>query len=251
MGLSRHGIYEPIESGIIMDLVKAGDNALDLGANIGYYTLMLSKLVGPSGRVFAFEPDPSSFRILRTNISQNRLNNVESFQLAVSDVTANAPLFRDKFNNLDHRMVGGSTDREVVSVKAVRLDDHFTNRPVSFGFIKMDIQGAEGLALDGMKSLLERSGRVAILTEYWPSGLNASGFGAAKFIRKLTELGFEIYDLRSAEGSFVEVTTSESLKVYDAQPKSQTNLLCLRNLSLNQRLLVIGSASAQKQLAGN
>jgi FkbM family methyltransferase len=229
MGLAQHGVYEPIESTIVMDHVKVGDNALDLGANIGYYTLMLAKLVGPKGKVFAFEPDPDSFRILQANIAKNRTKNVEPIQLAASNVNADANLYRDRFNNLDHRIFSSSTDREVVPIKAVRLDDYFADRPVSFGFIKMDIQGAEGLALDSMNSILERSKRVVILTEYWPRGLNASGYGATKFIGKLKALGFVIYDLRSARDTLAEVKTTDSLELYDRRPTSHTNLLCVRN----------------------
>src|SRR3989344_3364089 len=74
--LSILGVHEPYQTEIIMKNVKRGDVVLDVGANIGYYTLLFAKLVGPEGIVFAFEPDPTNFSILKKNVETNNYTNV-------------------------------------------------------------------------------------------------------------------------------------------------------------------------------
>src|ERR1700674_193031 len=70
------GIYEPIETEIVKREVRSGEVVLDIGAHIGYYTLLFARLVGESGRVFAFEPDPANFAILSSNVAVNAYENV-------------------------------------------------------------------------------------------------------------------------------------------------------------------------------
>jgi len=105
MGLALNGEYEPVETKLILELVKPGAAILDIGANIGYYSLLFAKLTGPSGQVFAFEPDPYSYDLLQQNILENGYTNIFAFQLGVSDQNEELVLYRDPFNNLDHRVL--------------------------------------------------------------------------------------------------------------------------------------------------
>ena len=73
--LSINGIYEPLETEIIKEKIQNGDIVIDIGASIGYFTLLLAKLVGTTGKVFAFEPEPSNFSLLNENIKLNKYNN--------------------------------------------------------------------------------------------------------------------------------------------------------------------------------
>lgn len=81
--LSIHGIYEPLETELAKKEVKKGNVVLDIGANIGYYTLIFAKLVGEDGKVFAFEPDPTNFALLKKNVEMNGYKNVMFVQKAV------------------------------------------------------------------------------------------------------------------------------------------------------------------------
>ncbi len=87
LGLSINGVYEPLETKLVRKEVKKSDVVLDIGANIGYYTLILAKLVGKKGRVFAFEPDPTNFALLKKNISINGYKNVILVPKAVAGKT--------------------------------------------------------------------------------------------------------------------------------------------------------------------
>src|SRR5262249_36832247 len=83
--LSIHGIYEPAETRFVEANVPRGGCVLDIGANIGYYTLLFARAVGPAGRVFAFEPEPENFDLLRQNVRSNGYENVRMENLAVAD----------------------------------------------------------------------------------------------------------------------------------------------------------------------
>jgi FkbM family methyltransferase len=119
--------------------------AYDVGANAGYYTLALSRLVGKSGRVFSFEPDARSAHLLRRHLELNDLRNVTFVQAAVSGEVGLVPF----------------TGWEVVDsssyvVPSISLDSFIASGNPSPDFIKMDIEGAEGAALIGASNLLSK-----------------------------------------------------------------------------------------------
>ena len=91
--LCTNGYHEPIETDLIKKHVKRGDVVLDLGANIGYFTLILPRLVGEEGKVFAFEPDPENFALLKKNVEINSYQNVVLVQKAVSNRNGKATLY--------------------------------------------------------------------------------------------------------------------------------------------------------------
>src|SRR2546422_5286600 len=93
LNLSVDGIYEPLVTELIQNEVKTGDVVLDIGAHIGYYTLMFAELVGPHGKVFAFEPVPSNFALLQKNVQFNGYHSVALIQKAVSDKEGKAVIY--------------------------------------------------------------------------------------------------------------------------------------------------------------
>jgi hypothetical protein len=197
MGLALGGGYETVETALVLDLVRPGQVVLDIGANIGYYTLLFARLVGATGRVVAFE------------------------------------LFRDRFNNVDHRLTNPGRDCTALTIEAVRLDDFLPNhldRPIDL--IKMDIQGSEGLALEGMRSTLGKDGGPLLLTEYWPLGLDQSGVGAEKFLRALDDAGYRLFDIMSESGISHEARIGDLLERYAMGHSIYTNLLCRRGANL-------------------
>ena len=104
LGLSINEIYEPLETEFVKKEVKKGNVVLDIGANIGYYTLIFAKLVGENGKVFAFEPDPTNFALLKKNVEMNGYKNVVLVQRAVSNKTGKLKLYLCEDNPGDHRI---------------------------------------------------------------------------------------------------------------------------------------------------
>lgn len=117
MGLALNGNYEPEVTGILGEWIKQGDLAIDVGTNIGYYTLLFARQVGSSGRVIAFEPDPHSHDILLGNVAKNGYSNVELSRYALADRAGDRLLYIDSHNNLDHRMIGPSAVQKLFRLK--------------------------------------------------------------------------------------------------------------------------------------
>lgn len=159
--LMQHKIWEPSETAILCQLLRPGHNVIDVGANIGYYTVMFSKLVGPSGWVHSFEPEPNSFRLLSANLLINDCTNVSCENRAVSDITGDQDLYLSDVNLGDHRLFP-CEGRASCSVETTSLDETLPWQQIDF--VKIDTQGAEPRILAGMHQLIERSrGRLGCL----------------------------------------------------------------------------------------
>lgn len=228
LGLSIHGAYEPFATSLVKKVVKEGDVVLDIGANIGYYTLILAKLVGQRGKVFAFEPGPLNFALLKKNIEINGYKNVILEQKAVSDRSEMTRLYLSADNPADHRIYDSHDNRRFIQISAVRLDDYFKDYFGKIDFIKMDIQGAEGLAIKGMANLLRRNANVKVLTEFWPFGLTRCGLEPNEYLSMLLSLRFKLYEVSEQERKIKPVVVSRLLHMYTPDKRNYTNLLCVR-----------------------
>ena len=118
----RDGMWEPAETALIRSQLKPGDTFIDVGANFGYYTVLASKLVGPTGRVIAFEPDPRSFQLLERNVARNGCTNVVLEQKALADKPGTLTLHVSDSNRGAHSVIAAGTDNvsHTVDVPAVR-----------------------------------------------------------------------------------------------------------------------------------
>ncbi len=159
---------------------------VDVGANIGIYTALLAKIVGEKGKVYAFEPSPHNFNLLK---KYNKSNNVTLVQAAVGDVTGEITLYISAKLNVDHQTYETDEIRQKINVLSYRLDDYLKNEKVDF--IKMDIQGFEYHALLGMKNILRNNANIKIFMEFWPYGLIKAGSSPEKLLTFLHELDFK------------------------------------------------------------
>ena len=114
LALSYNKQYEPEETQFFIDNLKEGMRVVDVGANIGYYTTLFSRLVGTTGSVIAFEPDPTNFSLLEKNCKANGCRNVRLEQLALSDKNGVAQLHLSEVNRGDHRMSLGEDNLETI-----------------------------------------------------------------------------------------------------------------------------------------
>lgn len=110
----------------------------------------------------------------------------------------------------------------------MRLDQYRGERAGLVDFIKMDVQGAEGLVLEGMTNVLRMRLDLTILTEYWPMGLELSGYGTERFARSLDTEGFTIFDLSGAYATPMRTNPQWLVDMYKSETGAHTNLLCLR-----------------------
>ena len=109
--LLKLGILEKREMDFVKKTVKEGWTVIDIGANIGYYTLLLSKLVGKNGKVIAFEPDKDSISMLKKNIKHNNCRNVQIVPMAVSDHSGSGTLYISNSHSGDHRIYDSFSEK--------------------------------------------------------------------------------------------------------------------------------------------
>ena len=124
--LSINGIYEEFETGIVKKLIKKGDVVVDVGANIGYYSLIFARAVGDNGKVFAFEPEPTNFDLLKKNLEINGYKNVVAINKAVSNIKGKVKLYVDSENMGGHSLID-LKNNDYVEIESVPLDYYFKN----------------------------------------------------------------------------------------------------------------------------
>ena len=188
--------YEPYETELILRQAKSGDVVVDVGANIGYYTVLLANKVGPNGKVYAFEPDSTNFEILKKNIEANKLENVVMVNAAVSNKNGVSYLYKSKENYGDHKLIknplvdkstsslkkGGSLREKI---KTVKLDDYLKNQKVNL--MKVDTQGWEPAVFEGAKKIIEKN-KPIIFFEYSPASYKLAKLDGSKMMNWLKKI---------------------------------------------------------------
>ncbi|MCX6811322.1 MAG: FkbM family methyltransferase [Candidatus Berkelbacteria bacterium] len=193
--LLTSGMYEPFQTELLRKLITKNMTVVNIGANIGYYTLIAANKVGPNGKVYAFEPEPKNYQLLIKNIEKNGYKNILPIQVAISDKQGTLKLFLDKSNlgnpSLAEQNIGEKNG--FVEVKTNSLDNFFEKHSKDFkvDLLLMDTQGAEGLILDGAKKII-RNNKLKIIMEFWPWGLNNVGTDALNLLKRLKKYGFKI-----------------------------------------------------------
>ena len=191
LGLRQNnGHYEAEVTTLCCLLIKAGDQVLDIGANIGYYSLLFSSLVTSSGAIIAFEPNLDNYDLLQQNIANNGLHNVSMFRLALGSKPGRGQLFQATEGNGQHRLYpsvccsGESTEVEVVAADDLHLDP--------LDFVKIDIEGYEPMALEGLTETIAKSPNLKILCEFSPLSMWEAGSSPLDFINKMKSLRFHL-----------------------------------------------------------
>ncbi|MBD3320120.1 MAG: FkbM family methyltransferase [Chitinivibrionales bacterium] len=166
-----------------------GMSALDIGANIGFYTTLLSRLVGQKGKVYSFEPNAENVMNLKKS-TRNR-NNVIINQRAVGRLSGQLNLFMSNNLNVDHQTYDIGAGRSAQSVGAVSIDDYFRNGE-TVDIVKLDIQGFDYYALKGMEKTIARSKNVLLICELWPYGLKKAGTLVEDYLLQIKTMGFRL-----------------------------------------------------------
>ncbi|HKN50361.1 MAG TPA: FkbM family methyltransferase [Actinomycetota bacterium] len=171
--LAGSGTWEPDESALIDRKLGAGMTAVDLGAHVGYLTIRAARAVGATGRVIAVEPAPLNFALLNANLRRNGFANVLTIPAAAWRKSGTARLEVDPYNTGDHRVFQVDRRDAHVEVPALALDDLLPEE-LRIDFVKVDTQGADHAAIEGMARTVERW-RPPMLVEFWPPGIRAIG----------------------------------------------------------------------------
>ncbi len=187
-------VWERDEVELFKKVVKEGSVVVDLGAHIGYYTLLAARLVGRAGRVFALEPEPDNYALLVKNVEVNGYDNVVAVRKAVASRSGVGRLFLTERGpgraKLSQSLVDLGLGRASITVETVTLDEFLQGNDTGIDFIKMDIEGGETAALLGMDRVIRENEDLKMIVELLPMGITKAGSSVAEFLRKLTEYGF-------------------------------------------------------------
>lgn len=248
----EHGWYvdEAFEASVFEAQLRPGMTALDLGANVGFYTLLARGVVGETGRVAAFEPFPRSAELIEASVAENGYTNVAVVRAAAAERDGRATLHLSPNFASEHSLLdiphgaappeGPTLEVDVVTVDTA-LERAWGSRRVDF--VKMDVEGSEWRVLEGMRGVLAESPRLTLMTEFWPYGFRAAGTTPEAYLRALDELGFrlrhidverrEVYPVTVDE--MVDLTRRNEARPHDYNPVMDgwawgwyTNLLCTR-----------------------
>jgi FkbM family methyltransferase len=178
----------------IRKTVKPGMTVLDIGANIGFYTLLFSRLVGKEGRVIAFEPDALNFSHLMANTKD--LANVTACHMACAEKSQTLKLYLSDTFNVDHQTFDSGEGRAYVETESVSIDDYLRNNDRhnrKIDFIKVDVQGYDFYAIKGAVETIRNASSLVILGEMWPYALHKAGVRPDEYLELLGSLGFSVH----------------------------------------------------------
>ena len=227
LSVSHYGTYEELEAKIMEEKIETGNIVVDIGANIGLHTLNMARIVGNTGQVFAFEPDPSNFEILKKNVKINNYKNIILEQKAVGDKHGRATLYQSD-NPINHRIfpqIERATNQ--VQVELTNLDNYFDSDMIDkINFIKIDVEGMEFGVLKGMKNILKNNKKIKILFEFVPKDTIEAGFIPIELLDYLTSNGFKLYCMDEKTKKLLYVSNNEEI----LRLCSTTNNTISRNL---------------------
>lgn len=192
LSLRTSGEFEAKQTKLFLKAVKPGDIVFDIGANVGYYTVLASKKVGRRGKVFAFEPDPHNLTFLQKNQQINNCQNVEIIEKAVADKDGKSYFLQDTSNPGESRL----SNKGEITVETITLDTFISQKKIKkVDVIKIDIEGAEIQALKGGREFLKNSKNIKIFIECNQTKLKESKKTVDELIKKILSLKFEIKEI--------------------------------------------------------
>ena len=184
--LMRKGSHEPLSTKILMENLHEGMSIADVGANLGYFALQEAKVVGPKGVVYAIEPIPQNFFLLRHNVALNNLKNIQVFNLAIGDEDGSLDLFLSYASNWASAFKTPINIDQKITVPSKRLDTFLKDKG-KVDLVRMDVEGYETKIVDGMEETLKQK-NLMLFIEIHPlfTGKNR----CKAFLQKLDRFGF-------------------------------------------------------------
>ncbi|HVS46398.1 MAG TPA: FkbM family methyltransferase [Verrucomicrobiae bacterium] len=215
------GVYEEHTDAAIKSLIKPGMKILEIGANVGVFTLLLCHRTGSRGSVLAFECDPALAQIARDNIEVNGFTHIGSIdERAVSDCPGTLSFYTAERHRGGGTLVEGlqqipqlrSGERRQIEVQATTIDAMLNDRPEGFDFVKIDAEGAESAIIQGGKRLFANRGKpLFCMMEFAPRFFSGSGANPLEQLEELASFGFRFTRIDERKRKIVPTTAQELL----------------------------------------
>ncbi len=205
------GEYDKIDSSIVRALVRRGNSAIDIGANLGWYTTLISKSVGHGGKVISIEPLPEIFNLLKKNIEINKMDNCIPLNIAISDYIGKGEIHffsgePDTHSSLN--TLGRSNYRKIM-VQVDTVDNLCESYGLNPDFIKIDVEGAERELIQGASRTL-RDTKPVLMIEFNLGTTSASGYDSRTLLQMIKEYDYRFYR-GTKVGTIQRITNRTSL----------------------------------------
>lgn len=224
-------VHERPVSEAIIDSLNGARCFVDVGTNLGWYTVLAAKSIG-DGSVIGFEMDDLNVDLLKKNVVLNDCDNIEVHHAAVSDEPGTISYQRASDTPSAVFSIASSNDDEdgaMVSVDAVTLDDFFGGREQMPDVIKIDVEGAETMVLNGMKGILSEV-KPKLFVEIHPTKLPGYGSSYAEVAKILMDHGYEIFEIqemRNLDGGNKAVRKIEEDALRKLGPDTELSVTCM------------------------
>lgn len=185
--------HEPFITKFLPEWIEQGNTVIDVGAHIGYHTLIMAKAVGWRGKVISFEPHPDNFKLLEANVATNNYRHVALHQAAIGAESGKAPLYLCDYDSGGHRLTHDAecSDWETTTVRVNPLDAYSDARRAHL--IKIDVEGREHLVIAGLQKTLAEGRSLKLLIEFWPTTIRRNGGDPVAMIEYLEQQDFQLW----------------------------------------------------------
>jgi FkbM family methyltransferase len=226
--LFLNGIHSYSVTSCFYNEVKPGMVVFDIGANIGYLTFLAAKICGDTGAVIAFEPGNQNCELMKKSLALNEYKNVEIINKAISNQSKTGKLFISPYGSVVNTIIEGDKECATTDIEIISLDDFIRMRKIRPDFIKIDVQGAEYLVLEGMKDLLENNYPLKMVIEFSPRSRQEKMNNFAHHWNRIEELGFRAYYIKEPR----KPIDAKSFKIYENEIKKQ--IPSIKNLGFSR-----------------
>jgi FkbM family methyltransferase len=227
--IAATGVWEPQETQFLLDTLRPGDVFVDVGANIGYFSLLASRLVGAAGAVLAFEPEAVNYSLLEANCRRNHCDNIRCFRAALGEENTSGTLYLNELNRGDHSLYPAGTDRTGQDISIVNGSRLISATHSLVNCIKIDTQGAECDVLRGLQELIVASAPgLIMIIEFSPMHLRNAGTNGRTLLDLLDVYDWQMY-LMDSDGllpvSAQQVRSLSDLTEQDPNSEGFFNLI--------------------------
>lgn len=227
--------YEYETVALCREIITPGMHILDIGAHVGYFSRIFSRLTGPEGVVYCLEADPENFSLLKRNT--RRYPNVRLFQSAAAEHTGTIDFYHLESSTGCHSLIEPESSARKITVDAVSVDDLLARKEIArVDLIKIDIEGGEPLAMRGMQKLLTESRTIKVISEFNAGSLSAGGIEPHDFTTQLESYGFTVYGITNDGPVPLATLMRKDLKSY-LLPTGYINLYCTKEPLSNASML--------------
>ncbi|MDP2683739.1 MAG: FkbM family methyltransferase [bacterium] len=250
--LRTKGKFEPTQTKSFINSIKKGNTVFDIGANVGYYSVLASKLVGKDGKVFAFEPDSQNLKLLYKNLRINHCNNVVVSESALGNKQGKLTLTQDVSNPGESSLSVLKHGNKVL-VDVITLDKFVKKQKIrTIDLIKMDVEGAELNVLRGGLKTLQNNKKIKIFIECNPSTLKDFNEDKIVLCAFLKGLNFDIQGIIDEKNKNIKKYSDKILDIV-LNKIGFTNLIAIKNKEFDPKpkISVLMTAYNAEKYIGN